>query len=72
MWFVVVGGVGSLFVDLEKIMFLMSIEGFLVVYYLMVLNMGKGLKEFEKLIINWIYLSLVVFFDVEGVCMGVY
>jgi len=68
----VVGGAGSLFVDAEKTMPLMSTEGFPAAYYPTASNMGKGLKELEKSTIDWTYLSPAAFFDPEGARTGVY
>ena len=68
----VVGGAGSLFVDAEKTMPLMSTEGFPAAYYPTASNMGKGLKELEKSTIDWTYLSPAAFFDPEGARTGAY
>ncbi|MEB4855918.1 NAD(P)-dependent oxidoreductase [Priestia megaterium] len=68
----VVGGGGSLFVDEEKTMPLMSTEGFPAAYYPTASNMGKGLKELEKSTIDWTYLSPAAFFDPEGARTGAY
>lgn len=68
----VVGGAGSLFVDEEKTMPLMSTEGFPAAYYPTASNMGKGLKELEKSTIDWTYLSPAAFFDPEGARTGAY
>ncbi|OMC82142.1 NAD(P)-dependent oxidoreductase [Viridibacillus sp. FSL H8-0123] len=68
----VVGGAGSLFVDPEKTVTVMSTPDFPAIYLPTAENQGKNLEDLKASSITWTFLSPSAFFDPEGPRTGQY
>lgn len=68
----VIGGAGSLFVDPEKTMTVMSTPDFPAIYLPTAKNQGKNLEDLKASSITWTFLSPSAFFDPEGPRTGQY
>jgi len=68
----VVGGAGSLFVDPEKTVTVMSTPDFPAIYLPTAENQGKNLEDLKASSITWTFLSPSAFFDSEGPRTGQY
>jgi hypothetical protein len=68
----VIGGAGSLFVDPEKTVTVMSTPDFPAIYLPTAENQGKNLEDLKASSITWTFLSPSAFFDPEGPRTGQY
>lgn len=68
----VVGGAGSLFVDPEKTLKVMSTPDFPAIYLPTAENQGINLEDLKASSITWTFLSPSAFFDPEGSRTGQY
>ncbi|MGG0665177.1 NAD(P)-dependent oxidoreductase [Viridibacillus arvi] len=68
----VIGGAGSLFVDSEKTVTVMSTPDFPAIYLPTAENQGKNLEDLKASSITWTFLSPSAFFDPEGPRTGQY
>lgn len=68
----VIGGAGSLFVDPEKTVPVMSTPDFPAIYLPTAENQGKNLEDLKASSITWTFLSPSAFFDPEGPRTGQY
>lgn len=68
----VIGGAGSLFVDPEKTVTVMSTPDFPAIYLPTAKNQGKNLEDLKASSITWTFLSPSAFFDPEGPRTGQY
>ncbi|MGE7920838.1 NAD(P)-dependent oxidoreductase [Viridibacillus sp. NPDC093762] len=68
----VVGGAGSLFVDPEKTVTVMSTPDFPAIYLPTAEKQGKNLEDLKASSITWTFLSPSAFFDPEGPRTGQY
>ncbi|MGE7622274.1 NAD(P)-dependent oxidoreductase [Viridibacillus sp. NPDC096237] len=68
----VVGGAGSLFVDPEKTLKVMSTPDFPAIYLPTAENQGINLEDLKASSITWTFLSPSAFFDPEGSRTGKY
>ncbi|MBK3494582.1 NAD(P)-dependent oxidoreductase [Viridibacillus sp. YIM B01967] len=68
----VVGGAGSLFIDPDKTVKVMSTPDFPAIYLPTAENQGENLEDLKASSITWTFLSPSAFFDPEGPRTGEY